>query len=167
MDSMTGLDEEGRLKQAEALAARQSSTMSASARDQTKPLVGDDKVFMDQIMLAIDQNVFFARCCLAQRMTKQKVKPTKEQLDSYSASCHNDALKLFRLDWAKAEKSRLVEKYSFTQTWQEVDVSKGQYLPFKRVWQEEGGGTPKASKRRSSIAKRPRLCRADGRRTTP
>jgi hypothetical protein len=110
MKEMESLDEDIRMKHAEEKAAHQSPAIAKSvkARAPMKPLEGDDKKLMDQIAHALDNNQCSSRCPLAQRMNKQKVKPTKEQLASYNASSHNDALRLFRLEWAKAEKDRLV-----------------------------------------------------------
>ena len=44
----------------------------------------------------------------------------------------------FRSKWARAQWDQMVKSKVKTQKWKDVDVKKGRYISFWKVWEEEG-----------------------------
>ena len=97
-----------------------------------------DQPFAAQLREAIDKQNFDVRGPLGQKFSKLHKVGTQLHADMRAQKTAEDK-RNFRVAWAAAQLSKLKQKKTYLRSYQEIDIQKGQYMPFTKVVQEEGG----------------------------
>ena len=99
-----------------------------------------DQKLEQELQAAIDAKDFDIRTGLGSRFMRAHVVGSQRH-EAYKAQKSFQSKVNFRIEWAALELKKLQEKKTYSRSYQEVDVEKGQYLPFTCIVREEGADT--------------------------